>query len=263
MFEIIGLYLLGKALFEREIPNMLAPNPVITMQSPVYVPIVQPENIPIPTLPKAKPKETKSVKLLVPFYRQIYTLSCEMASLQMALEAKGIKKTQDELISLIGNSNPRESYIKNGEMIWGDPDIGFVGDINGKFSTGDFDLRTATGWGVANIPVGRTAKMFLPKSEAYAGFTTKQIKTELENGNPVIFWHKQDSFSTATIYYKTETGKEIKFTRDHVAVVTGYKVIEGVNYFMINDPQYGVYTISEKTLARWMTRLESDVVVIR
>jgi uncharacterized protein YvpB len=268
MFEIIGLYLYGKVLWQQELAK-LAPAPVeIVRQTPVYLPPPIIENAPLPTVapPATKPqivRVEKEVKLKVPYHKQIYTLSCEAASLQMTLEYKGIYKTQDQLMEVIGYSLPRESYYKDGYMIWGDPDVGFVGNVNGKFSTIGFNLGTATGWGVSNIPINKAAKEFRPESEYYSGYTTAKLISEIDEGNPVIFWHKQDGFSSTVLYYKTETGKDIAFTRDHVAVVVGYKVVGGVTYFHINDPLYGIYAISAKSLSRWMNRMQGKVAVIR
>ena len=69
-----------------------------------------------------------AVNLAVPYHRQEYTLSCEIASLMMALNYKGVKITEKELIEQLPISDPGPRHQNN---IWGDPDSGFVGNING------------------------------------------------------------------------------------------------------------------------------------
>lgn len=205
----------------------------------------------------------KIVTLPVPLRHQIYTLSCEAASLQMVLEYKGITKTQNELLGEFGISEPYKSYIQNETMIWGDPNLGFVGNVNGYFSTPDSGMRGATGWGVNKDPVARVAKMYLPQSEAQTGFTTTDVIRELDAGNPVIFWHVPDSYLSRNINYQTPAGKTIKFFRNHVAVISGYKIVDGETSFIITDPLYGVYPLRKSTLERRMAKYDGDVVVIR
>ncbi len=246
---LLGVYLAANAYILGYVSN------VVVVATPVPVTVqVESKVVSIPE---------KEVILEIPIIKQIYKLSCEAASLQMALAFKKIQKNQDELLSLIGISEPKQSYSKDGNIIWGDPDLGFVGDVNGSFSTVDLNLATATGWGVSNIPVAKTAKQFLPNSEAYAGYSIEQIIKELDSGNPIIFWHKRDSFSSDVFKYKTLAGKDISFTRDHVAVIAGYTLVDNKLSFVIKDPQYGAFNLSERDLVRWMNKMSGKVVVVR
>ncbi|MFH1575890.1 MAG: Ig-like domain-containing protein, partial [Candidatus Nealsonbacteria bacterium] len=61
------------------------------------------------------------------FNFQKYSLSCEVASLKMALSAKGINVSEDQIMTKIGyDPTPHENGV------WGDPNVAFVGDIDGK-----------------------------------------------------------------------------------------------------------------------------------
>ena len=206
---------------------------------------------------------TKSAHMDVPLYHQMYRLSCEAASLEMALAYKGVTQTQEELLTKIGVSEPKVSYIQNGVRIWGDPDLGFVGDVAGSFSNSIGGLETATGWGVSNVRIGQVAQELRPQSASYDHFTIDQIETELDNQNPVMFWNVPDSYKNERTTYQTPSGKTIDFFRDHVAVITGYDIVNGLAVFSINDPMFGKYTLTKDTLTRRMAKKDGRVVVIR
>ena len=218
-------------------------------------------NITTTTVPEQPVPEITSEAITIP--TKVVRLSCEAASLQMALESKGIFESQNQLLDLIGVSEPKQSYTKDGVLIWGDPNLGFVGDVQGIFSTKEEGLRGATGWGVNNGPIATVAQMFRPESKAYTGFTAEQIIAELDNHNPVIYWHVPDSYAPGSVTYQTPAGKDITFLRNHVAVISGYKIIDGQTFFMVSDPLYGEYTLTEATLLRRMAKYNGDVVVVR
>ncbi len=209
-------------------------------------------------------KPTKQVQLDIVLRKQIYSLSCESASLQMALEYFGIKKTQDQLLEQIGISEPYKSYTdENGTMIWGDPELGFVGNVRGFFSTKTDGMRGATGWGVNKSPIAKVAQQYRPDSQAYSGFTTNDVIKELDRNYPIIFWYVPDSYSTQSITYKTPAGGSVRFFRNHVALISGYTIINGETSFTVSDPLYGEYSVKKATLDRRMAKYEGDVVVVR
>ena len=69
-----------------------------------------------------------AIKLAVAYHRQEHGLSCEVASLLMALNYKGIEVTENELIRQLPVSDPGPRQKDN---TWGDPNLGFVGNIDG------------------------------------------------------------------------------------------------------------------------------------
>lgn len=181
----------------------------------------------------------------------------------MTLAHFGIAATQDAILKQIGVSQPYESYAADTKMIWGDPNLGFVGNVNGLFSSNIRGMRGATGWGVNNGPIARVAKLYRPASEAYSGFTSSDVIRELTNGNPVIFWHVPDSYVGGSLIYETPEGKPISFFRNHVAVISGYETKHNDTLFIIKDPLYGTYTVTKATLDRRMSKYNGDVVVVR
>jgi uncharacterized protein YvpB len=266
MFEtLVGLYISIVALTTRD--AFILNRPMI--QAWGTPPSVDTDGVvsPAPTQPAQivpAPKPSKKVILDVSLKHQAYTLSCEAASLQMILAYKGISKTQDELLADIGVSEPYKSYTDaEGMMIWGDPNLGFVGNVKGLFSSADRGMRGATGWGVNKDPIARVAQHYFPNSVALTGYTPDDVLKELDAKNPVIFWHVPDSYGDGAITYKTPAGKLIKFFRNHVAVISGYKIENGEVSFYISDPLYGEYYLRKSTLARRMAKYDGDVVVVR
>ncbi len=90
-------------------------------------------------------------RLAVPFHRQEHRLSCEAAALYMALQYRGVSVTENQIISRVGfDPTPK----KNG--VWGDPNVAFVGDINGS--------QPGTGYGVYAAPIAKVAAAYRPGS---------------------------------------------------------------------------------------------------
>ncbi len=205
----------------------------------------------------------KKVDLAVPLIEQIYPLSCEAASLQMALAYKGVHLSQDLLINAMGKALPLKKKKSGSTFVWGDPDIGFVGDIKGYvWNSLSGDITEATGWGVNNGPVARVASQYRNGSIAKDNATTEDIENALDNGNPVIFWHVRDEFASASMTYKTSDGKDVSLFPDHVSLVTGYYRGALTTTYVITDPKYGKFEIDQATLMRWWGKYHNDMVIV-
>jgi len=206
-------------------------------------------------------------ELVIPLTEQQYSLSCEVASLQMALRYKGIEKNQDELLAKIGIAEPKAKYRNaQGKYVWGDPNEGFVGDVRGWLYGLKSGMLTATGWGVNRAPIARVAKEFRPGSEDKSGTAIADIIKELEQGNPVITWN-YEYLPTELLTlkdYLTPKGVRIPFMPTHVKLVVGFKKASDGNYtLLMNDPEDGREEIpADKFLGVW-ARYNHDMVVIR
>lgn len=102
-------------------------------------------------------------------------LSCEAAALKMALANKGVFVSEGDIMNRVGYdfSGPRQGNV------WGDPDNGFVGDIDGRQNT--------TGYGVHWGPVARAAGAWR-SSEAFSGWSTERILNEVAKGHAIVIW---------------------------------------------------------------------------
>ncbi|MBI2623442.1 MAG: C39 family peptidase [Candidatus Liptonbacteria bacterium] len=210
---------------------------------------------------------TAYMELPIPLIEQEYSLSCEAASLQMALAHKGVRKSQDEVLAAIGVAEPKVKY-KNakGEYVWGDPNKGFVGDVRGWMYGLKSGMVTATGWGVNRAPIARAAKELRPESEGKSGGALENITKELAAGNPVIVWYYQylpEELLTLKSYL-TPRGARIPFMPTHVALLVGYKrTPEGTTVLLVNDPEDGRREMAASTfLAAW-AKYGYDMVVVR
>ncbi|MEI6728530.1 MAG: C39 family peptidase [bacterium] len=218
----------------------------------------------IPTIKEILPA---SAILDIPLVKQIYNLSCEAATLQMALRYYGIESSQDQLLADFGISQPMVMQSVNDKIIWGDPDESFVGDVRGMFTgtkNGVTSLRFGTGLGINNGPVAKTARKFKPASQEIDGATIDQVKLALVNKNPVMMWHRRDDSHQESMEVYTRSGKRVIFQQYHVNLVTGYKTnTDGAVTFILNDPYYGRLELSETDFIRWWSRYDKQIVIVK
>jgi len=125
-----------------------------------------------PAAPTTKPPVTM---LAIANDWQDQRLSCEAASLKMALASKDIQVSEDAIMQHIGAYD----HMRQGD-VWADPFETYVGDIDGRMCT--------TGYGVYWPPVAHAAQQWREGSEAFSGWSITDITSELAAGNPVIMW---------------------------------------------------------------------------
>ncbi|MBI2626498.1 MAG: C39 family peptidase [Candidatus Nealsonbacteria bacterium] len=185
-----------------------------------------------------------------PLYWQESHLSCEAASLRMALAAKDIYVSEDDIMSKIGyDPTPR----KNG--VWGDPNKAFVGDINGKICD--------TGYGVYWDPVAKAAQNWR-NAEAFSGWSLKDLIKEIQSGNPVIMWGTLPVETLHDCSWFTPEGKYIKGWReDHVRLIVGFLGdASSPSKIILNDPLAGkLYWSVDYFLTNWEAFGYSGVVI--
>lgn len=172
-------------------------------------------------------------KLNVPYHRQEHSLSCEIASLKMALSYAGFNISEDELIqSLHFDQTPRS------RTLWGDPFKGFVGDIDGKMGK--------TGYGVYWDPIVDVGNRYAP-TRAFTGLTAADFAEHILNNRPVVVW---GYFGRgAAINWETTDGNRINaINGEHARIVTGFTGSkENPEGFFLLDPIYGeLYWSTEK-----------------
>lgn len=185
-----------------------------------------------------------------PFDWQDYPLSCEAASLKMALKSKGISVSEDELISQIGYSEP----LVRANNVWGNPDEAFVGNIKGKMCK--------TGYGVYWNAVAKTAEKYRP-SEAFSKWDLKKLVKELKNGNPVVVWGTLPKDLHDCSWY-TNDGNYVKaYKETHVRLAVGFiGPSDNPQSIILNDPLSGqFYWSSDYFMKNWSAFNYSGVVV--
>jgi len=169
-----------------------------------------------------------AIRLAVPYHHQEHRLSCEVASLLMALNYKGANVTEGELIKQLPVSDPGPRQAGN---VWGDPNNGFVGNIDGSMPN--------TGYGVYEQPIYDLAAKYR-SAKIMTGATLSDLISELGNGNPVVVWGVSAAKSS-DISWKTPAGKIIAAQMDeHARTLIGYTGASNQPQLLILlDPIYG------------------------
>jgi N-acetylmuramoyl-L-alanine amidase len=122
------------------------------------------------------------------------------------------------------DSTPREGDV------WGDPDLGFVGDIDG--------IMGKTGYGIHWKPLARTAEHWKKARVIESGSVTRLV-AELDQRRPVIAWGIDQP--AQELSWKTPKGRRVfALSEEHTRVVYGYegdrKAPRG---FHVMDTQHG------------------------
>jgi uncharacterized protein YvpB len=169
--------------------------------------------------------EQSITKLDVAFDRQDHNLSCEFAALSMALKYKGANVGEAPLINIVGF----DPTVKN-NGIWGNPNVAFVGDIDGH--------QPSTGYGVYWDPIAIAAKTYRT-AKSFSGWTVAQLTAEIKKGNPVVVWGTAGSGKR--IDWKTpQGGNVVAVSGEHARVAIGFiGPAENPTKIITMDPLYG------------------------
>jgi uncharacterized protein YvpB len=185
----------------------------------------------------------KANELAVPYFKQEQEYTCELASLRMVLAYYKINVSEKELIDLV----PKDSTPKKGN-IWGDPDLGFVGDLYG---------RTAeVSYGIHWKPMSTFANRWR-RTKIITNADPAMIQKFLKNKNPILAWIAP--VDAPELNWKTPKGKMIKsYLGEHVVVITELKN----NVIKFNDPMNGIKVENlNDFLLRWKKFNYSGLVI--
>ncbi|MHC1686012.1 MAG: C39 family peptidase [Clostridiaceae bacterium] len=176
-----------------------------------------------------KSTEGKNKEVIdVPLIEQLPGLinGCEVTSLAMMVNYYGEDVTKETLVKEV--KKDKTPLVKNsaGEITkWGDPNYGFVGDIEGD-----------DGYGYAIYP-----SALLPLANKYldnkavdlTGETTDTLTKYLSNEKPILVWVTSDFTIPEDFITWKKGNKEIKATfSEHCIILTGY---DDENFYY-NDP---------------------------
>lgn len=171
-------------------------------------------------------EKLKITKLDIPLDLQDYSLSCEAASLKMAMAGKGIRVSEEEIMEKISyDPTPHK------DNIWGDPYLAFVGKIDGKICS--------TGYGVYWEPVAKAANHWT-EAQSFSNWRIEDLIKEIKSGNPVIVWGALSNSLTDCSWFTPE-GKYIKaYKETHVKLLIGFVGSpENPSKIILNDPLKG------------------------
>lgn len=165
-----------------------------------------------------KPYEAH-VFIPISFDKQDHALSCEVATLKMVLEYKGVAVDESELIAHVGVTD-----------MWGDPSEAFVGNIDGRMF-GD-------GYGVYWQPIARVGNLYR-ESRHFEGWKSGDLIRTLQEGHPIVVWGCLGRCENRS--WTTPDGQEVTgVSYEHTFVVNGFSgTPDDIEGYWLIDPIYG------------------------
>ncbi|HUC96671.1 MAG TPA: C39 family peptidase [Candidatus Saccharimonadales bacterium] len=156
--------------------------------------------------------ELRTTKLNIPYFHQQYAATCAAASLRMVLAYKGISTDDMSIVNKMGY-NPTVENKSTNPPTWDDPQLMFVGSVNGT-------IKAGTSAGPDAQPVAKAAEAFGVSASAVTGIGVNWIAQQIFNGDPVIFFGAYSNTSFTS--WKTPSGRiETMNLTSHARVVTG------------------------------------------
>lgn len=202
--------------------------------------------------PTAAPARGSRV-LNVPWYHQAFELSCESASLRMALAYEGIATTDAAILNIVGD-DPRSAVFVNGVMHWGDPFVSFVGNVNGS-------ELALTGYGMYYPTVVKAANA-LGGHVLTAGqhVSPNQVYGAVLAGHPVVAWVTYRWVILSRRDYVAFDGRTIPYAGpgEHAVTVVGVDA----SRVLINNPWSGPEWISKSLFERVFATYDDMAVIL-
>ncbi|OGL73933.1 hypothetical protein A3D73_02650 [Candidatus Uhrbacteria bacterium RIFCSPHIGHO2_02_FULL_60_44] len=189
------------------------------------------------------PPKGATKMLAVPFHKQEHALSCEVASLRSALHAIGTNVSEDILMGAL-RVDPTSKRQVGSRLTWGDPDKGFVGDIDGKMP--------GTGYGVHAGPIAELASFYASTTRIRAN-DARAIVRAIDAGHPVIAWSVLGSRPRRLSWSGPDGGRVNAALYEHTVVIAGYRgSAEKIERVYLIDPQTGLRSQTWKEFV-WRT----------
>ena len=143
----------------------------------------------------------------------------------MLLAARGVRVEQLMLQAELARNGPLDPTWRNGQKIWGDPSVGFVGRARGGGTSG--------GYGVYQWPLAALARRHGAALRNLSG-SVPRVYRSLAAGRPVLAWVALSSGPYAT--WQSPQGRLIRANfGEHTVVLTA---LAG-RYLRFNDPLDG------------------------
>lgn len=154
----------------------------------------------------------------VPLISQLPELynGCEITSLAMLLAYLQQPVDKLDLAAMLPKDETSPEFDEDGNIsVWGDPDIGFVGDIYGN----------ELGYAVYVKPLAQVLEqVYAPGAQDLTGQDFSEIERAVTDGKPVVIWNiasfeQSDDWTT----WKTPEGKEVSATfQEHCVLLIGF-----------------------------------------
>lgn len=180
--------------------------------------------------------QSQSVTLNVPAYKQAHMYSCEIAAARSALAFKGKVVSESDIIAKVGtDTTPWSGTWSADGAVWGDPETGIVGDLDGKANN--------IGWGYGTHwqPIAKALSAYGISNETKSSWNVSGLAQSIVDGNPVIIWWVNGVWPSYNLSWKTPAGKTINAVNGmHVVVVKGFAgTVTNPTSFTVTDSGYG------------------------
>jgi uncharacterized protein YvpB len=152
---------------------------------------------------------------------------CEITSLTMLLQYTGLAKTKMELAAEM----PKDEtpFVMNGDgsiQFWGNPNIGFVGDVT----------RKARGFGIYHAGLFPLLKHYISQAIDVTNQPFETYEQQISKGFPVLVWTTIDySVPDHYITWDTSIGHFQTSFSEHAVLLVGYDD----KSVYLNDPLSG------------------------
>jgi len=173
----------------------------------------------VSALPQTAPA-ADGVRLPVPLYGQLRSLSCEAAAARMFAEYYGVSYSESWFLDAFGSDD--------------NPHTGFRGNVDGVFGWID-------NYGTYAEPVVRALLGAGVDASVRYGMSYNDLRAALDRGAPVIVWT-----SPRGDYYDSPAGYRL-VPEEHTYVVSGYDSAG----FTVNDPLYGGRRLKLTSIPGW------------
>ncbi len=149
---------------------------------------------------------------------------CEITSLTMLLQYYGLKKDKLELASEMKKDTTPIQWNKDGTIkYWGNPNVGFVGEIT----------RKAIGFGIYHKALFETLDAYVQGAVDITGEDFSAVEAYLAKGAPVVVWTTiHYTVPKEWIIWDTSLGPIKTTFSEHSVLLTGYDQ----DYIYLNDP---------------------------
>lgn len=163
----------------------------------------------------------------LPVVKQALRNNCETAALSILLRARGVRVGQLELQRQVSKSAPLDPRGSGSSMVWGDPQLGFVGRAEGGGPFG--------GYGVYQRPIKQLARRHRVRLADLSGRGAGAVYSRLLSGRPLMAW--VGLMDGPYQSWRTPSGKRVNGNlNEHAVVLTG---ISRAGRLAVNDPLTG------------------------
>lgn len=152
---------------------------------------------------------------------------CEITSLAMMLQYYGISKNKVDLVSEMKTDSTPIRFGSNGTIqYWGNPNVGFVGDITHK----------NIGFGIFHGAIYPLLHKYIPSAADLTGQPYEKLEDQIIKGFPVMIWTTIDFQAPKKwVEWDTPIGPLRTTFSEHAVLLTGFDV----NSVFVNDPLSG------------------------